>query len=89
MKVTDKGFGTYSKVIDDDTLFEMVQFTKNMIDQKTDEILSADFRIDPKVYGDKNVSCRYCSFRDLCYKSEEDTIYYDKVDDLSFLGGEE
>ena len=84
----DKGFGTYSKVINDDTLYNLVKYTKKHIDNTVDNILKADFSINPKVYDSKNVSCEFCTFRDLCYMKDSDLTYLDKVDDLSFLGGE-
>ncbi|MDD5888409.1 MAG: PD-(D/E)XK nuclease family protein [bacterium] len=85
----EKGFGTYAKVIDNDTLYNLIQYTKNHISEKTDLILSSDFSINPKVYAGKNIACEFCQYKDLCYMREPDQVYYDKVDDLSFLGGEE
>jgi hypothetical protein len=90
MKYSDeKGFGTYSKVISNDTLYELVKFTKKHIDLKCDEIIEGDFRIDPKVYAGNNVSCEFCTFKDLCFMKEKDLVYLEKQSDLSFLGGEE
>ena len=89
MKYTDKGFGTYSKILDSKQLLELVDYTKNIIEEKTDSILEADFRIDPKVYNGENISCRYCGFKDICFHKDYDLVYLNKVNDLSFLGGEE
>ena len=85
----DKGFGTYSKVMSDEELFDLVKYTKKHIEDKCDEILESDFEINPKVYAGKNVSCEFCKFKDLCFMREADLKYLDKVDDLLFLGGEE
>ena len=85
----DKGFGPYTKVMDDDTLYRLVQYTKNIISDKTDEILNGNFKINPKVYNMKNDSCRLCHFHDICYMKDSDLVYLNKVEDLSFLGGEE
>lgn len=85
----EKGFGTYAKVMDNDTLYNLIEYTKNHISEKTDSILSSDFSINPKVYAGKNIACEFCQYKDLCYMKEPDQVYYDKVDDLSFLGGEE
>ena len=84
----DKGFSRYSKIISNDTLYNMVKFTKKHIEEKRDEIIKGDFSINPKIYNLENVSCRYCSYRDLCFSKEGDKVYLDKVEDLSFLGGE-
>ena len=54
-----------------------------------EEIIKADFKINPKIYDKENISCSFCTFKDLCYVKEKDYIYLDKVEDLSFLGGEE
>lgn len=88
MKYTDKGFGTYSKVIDDDTLYNLVKYTKKIIDTKTEDILQAKFDINPKIYGKDNVSCELCNFKDICFMKDKDVKYLEKQDDLSFLGGD-
>ena len=90
MKYSDeKGFSSHTKLISDDTLYEMLKYTKKFISKKADEILDGDFSINPKIYDGHNVSCEFCSFKDLCFMREKDCVYYDKVNDLSFLGGEE
>ena len=85
----EKGFGTYTKLIDDDTMINMVKYMDNHIKNKTNEILEGDFEIDPKIYDGKNISCKFCEFKDLCFMSNSNLKYLDKVEDLSFLGGEE
>jgi len=85
----DKGFDRYSKIMSDEVLFDLVKYTKKHIENKCDEILESNFQIDPKIYAGKNVSCEFCNFKDLCFMREADLKYLDKVDDLSFLGGEE
>lgn len=85
----DKGFGAYSKVMDNDTLYKLIEYTKKHIDKKVDEILASDFSINPKVYAGSNVSCEFCSFKDLCFMKDKDLVYLSKIEDLSFLGGDE
>lgn len=85
----DKGFGVYAKTISNDLLYDLVKYTKNHISERTDDILEAKFPINPKVYAGKNIACEFCNFKDLCYMQEKDQKYLNKVDDLSFLGGEE
>ena len=50
--------------------------------------LNSKFDINPK-YDKVNLGCEFCSFKDLCFMQEQDQKYLSKVDDLSFLGGEE
>ena len=85
----EKGFGTYAKTISDETLFDLVKYTKEHISKKTDDILESKFEINPKVYAGKNIACDFCQFKDLCFMKEKDQVYLEKVEDLSFLGGEE
>ena len=84
----EKGFNRFTKIIDNDTMYNLIKFTKNEIDTKVDKILEGDFSINPKVY-DKESACRYCTFKDICFMKEKDYKYLDKVEDLDFLGGEE
>ena len=88
LKYKDNKFSLYTKIIDDDTLYNLVKFVKKHIEEKTEEIIKADFKINPKIYDKENISCSFCTFKDLCYVKEKDYIYLDKVEDLSFLGGE-
>ena len=89
MKYKDDKFGAYAKVISDDDVYNLVKFTKKHIEEKTDDILNSKFSINPKVYSSKNVSCEFCGFKDLCFMKDKDLVYLPKVEDLSFLGGEE
>ena len=86
---SEKGFGPYSKVLDEDTLYHLLEYTKKKIEEEKEGILGANFTINPKVYEKENISCRFCPFRDICYRKEKELVYLEKVDDLSFLGGEE
>ena len=89
MKFTDeKGFDRFSKVIDNDTLYNLIKYTKDEIETKLDSILDSDFSINPKSYAGKNISCEYCKFKDICFMKDSDIVNYPKVDDLSFLGGD-
>ena len=53
-----------------------------------DSILAGDFTINPKIYDGKNLSCEFCEFKDICYHTQKDMVYLDKVEDLSFLESE-
>ena len=89
MKYSDeKGFDRNTKIIDNDTMYNLIKFTKNEIDTKTDKILEGDFSINPKVY-DKESACKYCTYKDICFMKDKDFKYLPKVDNLDFLGGEE
>lgn len=89
MKYDDKkGFSRYTKLIGNDTLYDLINYTRHFIDKTADDIIDADFSINPKIYDKKNVSCEFCKFKDLCYMSDKDLVYLEKQKDLSFLGGD-
>lgn len=88
MKYTEKGFGHYTKVLSDEEVYQITKYTENYIKKNMHDILDGDFKINPKVYDGKNMSCEFCEFKDICYKEQKDIVYLDKVEDLSFLESE-
>ena len=86
----DKGFYTYSKIIDEETSNKMIDYTKKIIDETSNNIINSKFNINPKYYDKENISCKYCNYKDVCYMKDKDVEFLSKVEDLSFLdGGEE
>ena len=85
----DKGFSYPGRILNDTTVYNLVEYTKNKIDEATDNILKSKFDIIPKLYNNNEDSCRNCNYKDICYKREKDYKRLDKVENLSFLGGEE
>ena len=88
MKYTDKGFYRYAKVLNDKEVYDIIRYTKDEIKKDMDSILAGDFTINPKIYDGKNLSCEFCEFKDICYHTQKDMVYLDKVEDLSFLESE-
>ena len=86
---SDKGFSRTSKILDSTMLSEILEFTKNKVLETRDSILSHDFSINPKNYGKENISCGFCPYKDICYYTPNDIVELEKVEDFSFLGGEE
>lgn len=70
MKITNNGFGHYSKVFSENELNELLNITENKINEAIEGICNADFKINPKQIDDKNIGCEYCKFKDLCYMTE-------------------
>ena len=77
-----------SKVISNGLFKSINNYTEEKINFAIDKILDGDFEINPKVINKENVSCKYCKFNDICYKSNEDIEYLDSVSDLSYLEGD-
>lgn len=89
MKLTKDGeFSNNSKILSDEEFSKIIDYTDRKINDAVDSILEGDFSINPKVIDKENISCKYCKYKDLCFMSNNDIVYLDKINDLSFLGGD-
>ena len=88
MKTSSKGFYAYTKVLNDKQIDNLEALTKTKIEETTNNILDLNFTINPKKIGQNLVGCEFCTFQDICYKKEEDTVYLKEQDYHDFLGGE-
>ena len=66
-----------SKVISDEDMKDMIKLVEDIILEASTSILNNDFSINPKVIDNKNVSCMYCRYKDICYKRIKDYVYYE------------
>lgn len=64
-----------SKVISDEDMKDMIKLVEDKILEASTSILNNDFCINPKVIDNKNVSCTYCRYKDICYKRIKDYVY--------------
>ena len=87
MSYTDK-FSSYTKLLSDEEVDKMTDYTEKIISKSIDSIIDRDFKINPKIYKKKDISCKYCKFKDICFKTYDDTEFLDTVEDLDFLGGD-
>lgn len=78
MKTSKNGFYSYSKVLDKEEIDNIITSTDEMIDKVIDNILEADFSINPKVIDGENVSCKFCEYRDICFRRENDIVYINR-----------
>ena len=67
-----------SKCLNEEEINDMLDNTDKLIDKAIDNILEADFEINPKVINGENVSCSFCEYRDICYLREKDKVYINK-----------
>lgn len=78
LKVTKSGsFSAYSKVLDDSTIDNLIDITEKKIIEAKDNILSGNFSISPKTLKGVDMSCSFCEFRDICYKTNKDIVNLD------------
>lgn len=89
LSTTKDGFGFYSKLLTKNQMDELYKLVDKKIDEARDNILEADFEINPKRIKGKNVSCDFCKFNDICYMNENNIKILKEIKDLSFLGGDD
>lgn len=91
MKVKANGdFSSYAKVLSDSEIDKLISLTEKNIDESIDKILAADFSINPKKIGyEDDIGCKFCKFKDLCFKKESDYVILDDIKNLDFLRGDE
>lgn len=86
-RMTSKGIGT-KKVLDDIAIDKLNDLTVEKINQSMINILKANFDINPKRIGMDNLGCKYCSFKDICFFTEENIENLKEYKNMEFLGGE-
>lgn len=85
---TDGDFYSYSKTLNEKEINNLINLVDNKIKEAGNNILEAKFDINPKKINGINVGCEYCTFKDICFKKEQDTIYLKEQDYKEFLGGQ-
>ena len=54
---------------------------QNIIDDTIKSVITGNFFINPKVLKGKNISCTYCKFKDICFKTKSDEVIIGGEDD--------
>ncbi len=75
----DGTLSSKSKVLTNKEMDDIIIKVDEIIEEVITNILNANFAINPKIIDNKNISCTYCHFRDLCYKQKKNEV---------ILGGE-
>lgn len=84
---SDGDFYSYSKTLNEIEINNLIKLVDKKIEEAADNILEANFDINPKKINGINIGCEYCTFKDICFKKESDTIYLKEQDYKEFLGG--
>jgi len=74
----DGQLSSTSKVLDDLEIDEIINLCESKIKEAVNDILNANFLINPKIIKDENVGCKYCHFKDICYHKEKDNVYLEE-----------
>ena len=86
MKITSNGFSSYAKTISKNQIDKLIELVDKKIDEARDNILSCNFKINPKRIDNELVGCKYCKYKDVCFMKEEDIVDLKKIkfEDFSF-----
>lgn len=72
-------FDKKAKLLTEEEMNDIVKITEQKINESIEKILACEFTINPKVINNKNKSCKYCKFKDICFTEKADEV---------ILGGE-
>ena len=85
----DGKFYATSKVLSEKNIDKIIEITEGNINKVINDICEGKFDINPKIDGNINLSCEYCDFKGICYKSNEDNVFIKPSIKLDFLGGDD
>ena len=89
MRTTKEGnFYSYSKTLNDKEMDNLIDLVDKKIEEAGNNILEANFDINPKKINGINIGCEYCTFKDICFKKEQDSVYLKEQNYKDFLGDE-
>lgn len=87
MKYGKNGFYRYSKVLNEEKMNLLINLVDKKIEEARDDILDCKFDINPKqLSSDKEITgCKFCHYKDICFRKNDDIVNIQKCSDLSFL----
>ncbi|HPF82853.1 MAG TPA: PD-(D/E)XK nuclease family protein, partial [Bacilli bacterium] len=85
----DGSFYSYSKVLSEEVIEELINIVDNNINEAISSINNSSFDINPKKIGNDLVGCEYCPFKDICYMNNNNIVDLKVTKNLEFLGGDE
>ena len=89
MKKSNNGFYAYTKLISDEEIDKLISLTEKHIDNAFTKVLEGDFSINPKRIENDLVSCKFCKYKDVCFRKEENITNLKEHKNLDFLKGGE
>ena len=83
---SDGEFYSYAKTLNETEINNLINLVDKKIEEGANNILEANFDINPKKINGINIGCEFCKFKDICFKKEKDMIYLEEQDYKEFLG---
>ena len=85
----DGSFYSYSKVLDNNELDKIDNIVSSKMTEAANSILDNKFDINPKKIDKDDIGCEFCSYRDICFKKENDYVELKKYNNLEFIRGDD
>lgn len=84
----DGSFYSTSKILTNNEIDKLIELTEKQIYKCIDNILNANFDINPKIEGnDKEITaCKFCKYQDICFRKLNDAIKITPDLELNYLG---
>ena len=82
---SDKDFYSSAKTLNETEINNLINLVDKKIEEGTNNILEANFDINPKKIEGINIGCEFCKFKDICFKKEKDMIYLKEQNYKEFL----
>ena len=74
----DGELSSRSKVLSSSEVEDIMNSIHKALDKSLKIIDNNDFAIAPKIINNKNISCEFCPFKEVCFVSASDYVYLDK-----------
>lgn len=88
LSLTQNGFSRFAKLLTEKEFNDLGAFAEEKINEMINNINKANFKIEPKIKGTDNISCKFCKYQSICFKTEKDNKYIYPDDKLEFLRGD-
>lgn len=77
---SDGTFYSNSLVFSEKLLDKFLSIVDKNVKDAVNDIISSDFKINPKEIDGEDISCKYCKYYDICYRKNKDIITLEKAD---------
>ena len=77
----DGELSSRSKILSNSELEDMLNSISKALEKSLEIIDNNDFKIAPKIINNKNISCEFCPFKEVCFVTASDYVYLEKKGD--------
>lgn len=85
----DGEFYSTSKVLTEDEINKLLEITEDNINKCIEYIEKANFEIRPlKIGFEEESGCKFCNYKDICFKTDKDTNLVSEYKKLEFIKGD-